>query len=898
MPLRTVDQVSRSELAPKYRSSADMERLSTTTFHRLAELASFFTPLTDIKGYKRDALGSLQELWSFSSARQPMHQSDQIKVQQLKIQHSSLISSHEPQEWMVATRSVDLPSQFEDLIGKHRLSSTLTLGLAANLRSRPSTSRRDERLAFSAMPLPIILSVPVHVNAPFILADDRQSIRFDDSGLENRESKFNRWLLRDALPALYYHLLSQLPSKTKVFDWWPQTSKDPIASAITDGFYSESHLLSEGSLPICIDLKNQPISPTSAVFLSSSSKDTPPLLLQLFQTVLRPPGIVVVPVPDVQKRVLKARIKILDPDRARTLLLAHTHALHVAFRDPGPSRMTVAHVESLITFLANPSRLKGLPLLPLADGTLASFDGRITRYIAKAGIMDPWPFLPADRFAHPGISACLRRHYQSFQELKLSLLTGEAMARLVRERIPESPSKELSEADAEWARTAWSMARLLPEFAEGEHEANLSQIPLVPTAQGRMHVSLASCIAPDSNILIEPASAESHLVPIMLRLGAICIKVDGFSPELQNQLGSKRFSVETVLSYLQSKGPAALQIGFSSLPGSGHLEFAHWVERELKFKKHLRTLKMDAVPVWRAYQGGCSDAPVLKALTQLDVLPPQVPVGVVRRFLNASQFFVEHSSVIVQLGKNAMTWATLIQGLIFPPRIRDDGVMREFKALMEIAHSQFKIPSLSPPRLPNAEGELIQASVNSLFVRSQPVFAAAFASEPSRFLHPQLEHIRMHLQQFGVHSQVTFSNFKVCAEAIAQDRAPDRAERARIVFEHYSSTLPFFRDPLGERASWRQLDRVPFIPVDPQRRDQVTWSEEYAEAVELGKLCAPIEMLRSDMEAIAWTQRYRFLFEPDDQLFRADPTLGVPTAVDVVYVLAAHALSNLLTVLL
>jgi hypothetical protein len=879
MPLRTGDQASRSELAPKARSSFDMEELVGSKFRRLAELSLFFTPLTDIRGYRRDSLGTLQQTWSYSCMRELTHEAGDLLCRQLSIDQG-----RERHEWLVARKTAPLPRGFQELAAKHRLPPSLSIGLAASVRHRAS-GRREDRLAFSTMPLPVVLSsgVPVHVNAPFILADDRQSMRFDDTGLGNLESEFNRWLLRDVVPPLYYYLLSHLPRTKNIFDWWPRTPKDPLTTVIVDGFYGK--LWSDATFPICSDLREQPVSPQSAIFLPSTETAT---VVHLFQNVIRPPGVVLLPSSDIQKRVFKAPVTQLDPDRARTLLLAQSHPLRAAFRDLGPNRMTIAHIASLVDFLESTrhdtTRLEGLPLLPLADGTLTSFDSKNPRYLARAvpAGPEPWPFLPANRFIHPGLAECLRRHPHTMQALKISALTAAVMTRLVRERIPNGPSRELSDEDTVWARSVWNMAGSLPELAPGD-EVDLAQVPLIPTAQGNQHVSLAACTAEDSNILIEPSAHDTGLAAIVQRLGAICIKRDGLSPELQNRLSSKIFSLETVLRFIQSRGKTALQADFAALPGSQHHDFAQWIDRELRGRnpKQLRTLKLDAVPIWRAQRGGSSDAPVLRALTDIEMLPSGVSITVARHFLSPLRFYIEHTPLLVNLRMSGMTWATLLHNVVFPERIRDDGVMRVFKSFMELAHSHW--PSdLTPPRLPNTDGTLIQASSEPLFVQSQPLFAAAFANEPHRYLHPELTNLRVHLHKFGVHHQITFADFKACAEAIARDSSPGRAERARIVFEHYTQHLPFIRGPLGERTAWRQLDHIAFIPVDLQRRDGAAWSEDYTEPIEPGTLRAPSQMVRRGLEAVAWTQRYRFLFEPEHQLWMADGALGIPTAAEVV----------------
>jgi hypothetical protein len=352
-----------------------MTELVQTTFQHLAQDCLFFVPATSIQSYRRASISKgVQLLWRVSKTRLTDEVTNSFRFIRLQIVHESedfgaafdipgAFHQHQPrapQDWVVVEGQVTCPDEMRDLELRHRLPAHLKVGVAANIRSSQRLTPVKHRL-FSAMPLPIPINLPVHVNGSFILAEDRRTIRFDDSGMQNPESKLNRWLLTDALAPVYYQLLALLPPKN-VFSWWPTPVQDPISTPVVDGFFS--HLASDCQMPICGDLQEQGVVPSAAIFLPS----TPFLTMQVFRKILRLSGVVYLP-SAIRPRTLATSLRQMNPALARSCLLQATQAIQTAFRT---KMISVTEIQDVVNFLGHDCLL-GLHLLPLADGSLAQF---------------------------------------------------------------------------------------------------------------------------------------------------------------------------------------------------------------------------------------------------------------------------------------------------------------------------------------------------------------------------------------------------------------------------------------------------------------------------------------------------------------------------------------------
>jgi sacsin len=107
-------------------------------------------------------------------------------------------------------------------------------GIAGLVSSTPITVYPDitfpqitQPRIISTLPLPIPSDVPVYIHASFSLSGDRKSLIIDEHGLESHRSRWNRYLLKSAIPDLYLSFLDDIGRQVReeVFNFWPQ--KEP-----------------------------------------------------------------------------------------------------------------------------------------------------------------------------------------------------------------------------------------------------------------------------------------------------------------------------------------------------------------------------------------------------------------------------------------------------------------------------------------------------------------------------------------------------------------------------------------------------------------------------------------------------------------------------------------------
>jgi hypothetical protein len=854
-----------------------MTRLVQVTFQRLAEDCMFFTPICSVRAYRRTPFAKrLDLLWNLLATRKVLEDNPESRRTALQITFSSTEDNDDvdlpggfhhdkpsAQEWLVSEMfRIECPSDLRELEHRHQLPVHLKVGVAAR-QTPPSQIKPVRHRLFSHMPLPIQFELPFHVNGSFILADDRRTIRFDDSGMRNPESRLNRWLLTDALPLAIYGLLGALPVKD-VFAWWPRPVKDPIAVPVVEGFLAR---LNDCDDSICADLQGQGIVPSKATFLPPE----PRAAMKVFRSVLRPSGVVHLP-SALRASVLATDVHQLDAVHARSLLFPVGDLIRDAYRR---QQITLGDIQDLLDFLG-PKLLPDLDLLVLADNSITRFGATEHKiYITRTALLiHPWSLFPANRFLHPELSmrSCL-----SETALRLAVLDGAAIAQLVRDRIPEGTSRDLSTADAAWAKDLWAITPLLPE--QPGDSVDLSQMPLVPTTEGQKHVSLQSCLARNSGMLVAPSRDDAWIRLIMEQLGATCFQIDAFPHQLREQFAHRQFGVDVVLAYLRSRSSTVPgQHLFGALSQATHKRFAEWIvyQLELKTKQELANISgADSLPIWKARQGAQDNT--LCAISDMEMLPEGIRLADVQGFLSHSVTITPYAEVLHRLGMQPISFYRLRNILDIPSTITGS-LMPMYKRLLRLIVEHRSKDGRAPP-VPNRAGVIVSAS--TLYTRSQPLFEAAFASEPNRFIHPQLEDMQDELAVFGLETRLNFATFKACVEAIARGvEGPGHVLRANTVFDFYSTRLPML--VAGNRWQWRELDEIAFIPASQQRRRNTIWSADYAQPMPINALRSPSQMLRAEHQGIAWTQRALFLNEPSQNLKVADLELGVPSVEEVV----------------
>jgi hypothetical protein len=857
----------------------DIHDLVMEQFRHASEDCMLFPSIASIDGKRRDSYSRIHDVWSWRAERSVLTADDTGRRTKVSVsQHSGRSevamttkapATVIPKDWIMLERQIPCPDKFVELKEKHRMPTLITVGLAAPARVPPRNDTAGHKL-FSSMPLPVSMPLPMHVNASFILADDRRNIRFDQSGMDNLETAFNRWLLSEAIPELYIDLLVLLPTGDPS-DWWPRQRawKHHLAGPFIQGFCKR---LSKCQAQICVDVRGQRVAPQSAVFLPDDHSSLP----KLYCTILRPSGLVFLSTPDQRFLASQAKVTYMNADHARAYLMTHSLDFTAAYNRKDVRSLDI---QALVTFL-EPSRLKDLPLLLLANDTLTSFSSsRKPTFVPKQSTEYPWPFLPADRFVHPHIDL---KHCVQEPDLRIALLNNAAIGQLMRDRIPDGASRDLSPENAEWARSAWSTVEKLADPRESA--VDMSSLPLIPTATNLIHVSLQACTAKDSQVLItSDSSSDRSVQPILEHFGARFLETQGLPPELMKRLETGKFNFETALRFLHSIGPTTLRSRFETLGPGNHKRLAEWIVdhiKKLKSRKDIKGLPgLIHLPIWKSYQGSVERYEIT---SNIHMLPLGVTPGAVEDFM-PHLTICGYSKVLEDAGRPAMSFSQLRDKLVIPASL-DDTLTHSYLRLLKII-LQYRACDSRPPLVPNQSGILVLPS--TLFKSNEDVFTAAFTTQPHRFIHHRYIEQESALHPYGFKSSVDISTFVVCAQAIHQDTSalpPDRLTRAVVLYQCFSNQLPheFANAFRGPPAAWRQLDHLNFIPARRDRRRSTIWCHDYAEPLEDDALRSPATMLRSDLQGIAWTQRFLFAQDPAPLLLFADKQLGVPTVRNVV----------------
>jgi hypothetical protein len=860
-------------------------------FESSAQTALFFTPkLRSVTGYRRRGWRAiLENLWTVTTSREIIKENvqDELELYKVQVDASAALSDTITDQWLVSSRRINikaLPSEYKLLSSEFRLPQKLDVGLVAKL-PLPSSSTPEQMTGklFAGMPTPQSSRLPVHINASFILAPDRRSIRWSTSSTPNIQADYNRWLLRQ-IPLAYAFLLSNAPGtvpSNHYYQWWPKpTQASDVASVIAQSFYDFiSELPSE---PLFLDLQGQRLSPQDA-FISGKE---PQKVTKILTRLIMPPKLVTLPTNDLRSRILgMGSIPKVDKAFVQEAIASCAGRIthHMRTTEGSQYALVTAEIKVLVRYLA-PNNLEGLPLLPLASGSeLGTFTASttapkyyvLTPELAKAKADK---LFPPERFTTGLEILSLTSSGLNIRDLDSSTLRS-----LIIEKISRGTERRLSDEEAKWVDFLWSEFPALQENMQ--RKVDLTGIPLVLTTSGR-HISIEKCR--ELSVLPPPPPSDVSWSTLLENLGASFIEHRHYNylqmaqmPEAQRQ-----FSLSTVMEFLNTRNEqqiARMRTNSDDIPAQ---EFRVWFVDQLTSLLSWRDLPPIArqLPIWEAVRNHPSDRKLVSA-NELKMLPPEVDIETAAPFLNRNRgYFSQYRGALERLGVTPLTLAQFGECLETPISMVSSDIDK-YRPLLELI-IRFGLRITSSPMVPNRSGKMVRAS--ELYSSSDPVFRAAFQSRTSLFLHEELVDLESGLVTFGLHGAVDMDSFVKCAEVIDQDFSPDVVGRASALFHWYSVNLPIFLagSPFDPSQQWRRLDKYHFIPTHRNRREGApdTWTIEFTRKPSEHELRSPMEILRPECEAHAWTQRARFSIPPNPRLFMANTNLGIPTTGEIVSV--------------
>ena len=773
--------------------------------------------------------------------------------------HNSLQS--ELQRWSVLLKTIplqDTPSHFHECLSTHKIQA-ISIGIAGALGTPPPHHR-----PFFNLPLLDTISLPIHLHCTFILSDDRRSIRYDEKGTGNLESQFNKWLLTEKVPSLYLQFLAGWGKthQMKKCPWWPRgTQTDILSRTVVKAI--DTILPSSGEL-VCDTYSGHRIAPSRAHFLQPSCPEG--LLLALLPEDLAtiPPGFPSSPLQNVDNAYL-------------TTILQHKAVSIISMYKEG--RITVVDVVDVARFLklSSLSDSLGLPLLPLADGTLTSLSAEHTTfYCPPRQCKTPWLPFPPNHFLDPE-AAMERTIYDALQVRDLK--DSEAISKLVMAKIPKQDTF-LSCSDLErWFEDLWELLDFIQAAIE---DSAFQQLPLIPTYSSENPTRISLQGLAGSEVLFIDHFTDIPL-DACIGLGMKLIRASdctGGLNEVIRRRKEQHFGIHrTIIDFFIGLPSGQIPHCFRGLSHSLHSEFSQWFRRRLSsdYRSLPATVKVTIqdLPLWETVQVGLTPASFVSANAAL-MIPGGVGPDVVQTWTTESTAYVLADDLL-SLMKEPVTLPTFYTNHLSFPSIMSPVTSAYRSLLRGVLDSPYPQPSI---RVPNARGRMSPSS--ELYLSSNTTFADAFATQDRMFLHPDLRDLEQQLCRWGLINTVTAQSFEACASAIHQDTGkPGIEARALTVFRTYNTEMP--PKLLGDHGSQNALQNLRFIPrrVGSTRYGSIPTDRYHG----LLNIVSPSEILDPKFVSVAWTQRATCLEEPSSSLLLVNNSAWEPTTTEVVRVL-------------
>lgn len=900
LPLRTPSHCV-SEWASDTMWTADnIKQKILAPFEIVASNCLLFTKIEELCSVFRNADGTETVSWSTRAERiqEIVEEESGYSTSWVNLSHIST-SGTRTSYWKTASATVaeaQIPPKLLSALAKqYRLRLPAIIGLAASLDDPPTA--KAEFNFFSTLPLAIKTTLPVHVMASFVLSPDRRQIRLDE--FNNPETEYNRWLLSSIIPPLYLFLLETFSSGDNA-RWWPGPGRfsrtlEPIAQVLVDAFFSVH--LKRTERHVFRSMFN--------IFSCLGSKDCVLFdgveCVKKVLSLLRSHKLVKLPRYITRRAADESEIAIVDPVFLRNEILRDPSVItSVITSVPGEPNFT--ELEGLIGYLAGKdvadratgedsaqvdvANLIDLPLLPLANGTFGTFQGKgcPTSYFvwtSRRTSSSPRPIFPLDRLVHPQLKP------KSVLKLGLnvSLLNSDDIKAFIENRLRQSPIIEDADQETiDWIQDFWDEYPFLDTVTAPLQPADISKFPLVPTIRPRCFVSLEGCSGGLTYIF--RGNSQEQLWDCLDRLGLTMVQADSHSnPDSLTYIFNSQMDdfpeskFERILSAMNVESPTVPE-RFSNLEFDSQWIFASWARPQIcRFAEDL-SLVAQELPIWEVARPG--EELELHAASEILMLPEGLSIDIAARFFDG---FVAEWGNLKYLNGPKLTFAELEDHLNLPAVLMPLDLL-PYKELLTIWITHLPFGYGSPLPVPNSDGDIIKS--NMLYAREE-LFEAAFGVDSANIPAIEFQELENALYRYGLQGTngLDMAMFTTCAEAthhIGEDE--DRARRAEIVFRAYCVDLPL---RAGQDAQWSSLDHLRFIPRNMGSVRRLEHHEDRRMELDIPQylqdlpdVVSPNELVRKEYESIAWTQRASFLVQPGQRILIVNPDLGLPDITEVV----------------
>ncbi|KAG9043185.1 hypothetical protein FS837_009920 [Tulasnella sp. UAMH 9824] len=876
-PLRTADQAAESKLSATHFSPVDITN-QIGRFYAFAKQSLFFPrSLRTITALRRTPDLRTIPFWSAGVTREPIPYGvpGDMDAVNILLELRGPHSSHEITDHWIVTRNElakkEFPVKLQALFPLHRL-PTPTFGLAVNLsvQSRPSSSR-----LFATLPLPVATSLPVHVHATWILAQDRRSIRYDApdaAGQRPDDTLYNQYLLEKGVTPLYVRTLALIlqlqPEVARHF--WPGKPNDDISRTVFMELYEQIISTKE---PVLLSVRDERISPTDSIIHSSKA----PVAVRKILSKLQAPNYVPTPFFDTSFRNNWETLVFDSGEAVSKILQENVVAMRQLWQ---ADAFTLKDILSVLDYLVEEKEsLDGIPLLVRGDRELVEFRssgaGRVfaSHRTELAKLFGPSTVVSLE------ISDLAGQNLVK-QTVNVGTLDSGGMQDLLLHRgLAVTPIDQMapSGTQRDWHN---NLLKFLASPGCPVKVQDLADYPLLPAVGQDLVVSLNH--ARGGRIWWRHPYESQTLTTVLLQLGVI--SVDDLPEEprepdvndltrILRLFGQLNLSSEEVLRRVTPKDWDA---------------FVQYLKPWIQ-DLYLRRLSefdiqvLNTLPFFLGRQGNTlSYVPA----SQVMMLPDSVPLDTLAQYLPQETTFAESGSelaAVLRAGRNtqrSLSFSSLFNQLRVPRQLArdEDDTFSSLLPLVATHHTGTYENELIP------DGNRVVRRPSELFDHRVALFSTAYEGREDLFVHPDFRGMIDGLVSLGVQREITSQRLLECIQAVDQEARQGRevVRRARWLWDYVNTAPQELRE-----ISFDTIRTLCFIPRHIQRHPSDSNFDVYAG--ELPDVVSPDEICVPNRETVAWTQRARFATLPSAHLTAVYPNFGEPSPTDVVRHLASLA---------
>ncbi|KAG8972493.1 hypothetical protein FRC05_009846 [Tulasnella sp. 425] len=880
LPLRTAAQAKSSKLSDTHFSAVEIAN-KINRFYAYANQSLLFTKsLAQITAVRRTADHKILSIWSVQSSAEPISQDGgndmaafALSLQLKAPQTSNVVTEH----WLVTKTQADkeeFPRRLQLLFSYHRL-PTPTFGLAMNLSAKGSIP--NSRL-FATLPLPVSTSLPVHIHATWILAQDRRSIRYDApdaAGQRPLDTLYNEHLLENGIAPLYIKTLALLllhyPKLVRQF--WPRNVQGGPSRVVAAEIHRRITSTQE---PVLLSAQNHPIPPSQAIIHLSGKA---PLAVRRILTELLIPNYVPTPFFDTSFLEDWGDLRFDSAGEVSAILREHATAVKRLWQDtdltnPSFSALTSRDVISILNYLAaEGERLDGIPLLLRGDNQLVEFQSSAHRKIFASHRRDLSKLFGATTVISQDVSEADVQHLVKLN-MNVVMLDSRGMRDLLAHHInavaPDN-AKVTSNVERIWHI---DLLQLLVSPICPVRLDDVADLPLLPTFGRDLVVSLN--YAQSGQVWWRSPFEDAALTTILLQLDVI--EVDYLPGGTQ---GVEMIDLGRIPRLFGKLGLSAAQLLQKVTPEDWNA-FVQYIKPWIhgRYIEKLSPAEFQTLMTLPLFSGrqGMKHLPFVSA-SQVLMLPDPVPLDDLAQYLPPGNVFAAYShdlAAIFGRAKNAkqnLTFANLLSRLRFPYQLSQDEDI-SFSSLLQLI-ATYHVGPFNNQLIP--DGNRVLRRPSELFDHRVVLFSTAFESRDELFVHLDFRHLIDRLVDLGIQRIITSQNLLQCIREVDSDARKGREPVRRAIWLwDYVNTAP----PPLRQIPFDTIRGLRFLPRHTQRHpsecDFDVYARDLPNVVSLDELCAP------ERDAVVWTQRARFSTFPSPHLKAVYQNIGEPTPVDVV----------------